>query len=116
MLLFRYLESLSVSLAKEKRWSEAVHVGRKACRAAEEEAKSLCDDGLRPSAPCIEAQLSSSCLMLAIMLRDGSSKPESLAVSEAIFGKILAKAKLLYAEVQGADNSIPPAAARTACR
>ena len=72
MLLFRYLESLSVSLAKEKRWSEAVHVGRKACRAAEEEAKSLCDDGLRPSAPCIEAQLSSSCLMLAIMLRDGS--------------------------------------------
>jgi hypothetical protein len=54
--------------------------------------------------------------MLAIMLRDGSSRPESLAESEAIFGKILAKAKLLYAEMQGADDSIPPAAARTACR
>ena len=93
-----------------------MHVGRKACRATDEEAKSLCHNGLGPSTPCIEAQLSSSCLMLAIMLRDGSSRPESLAESEAIFGKILAKAKLLYAEMQGADDSIPPAAARTACR
>lgn len=110
------MESLSVCLAKEQRWVEAVHFGRKACRASEEEAKLICSDGINLSATCIEAKLSSSCLMLAIMLRDGSSSPESAAESEAAFGKILALGKQLFADAQRAGVNIPPVAARTACR
>ncbi len=116
LFFFRYLESLSVSLAKEQRWMEAVHFGRQACTASEEEAGSLCSERLRPSATCIEAKLSSSCLMLAIMLRDGNFSLESTLESETIFGKILALGKRLFQEAQMTGVSMPPSAARTACR
>jgi hypothetical protein len=114
-LLCRYLESLSVCLAKEQRWGEAVHFGRKACAASHAHATLLCRHELQLDAACVDARLSSSCLMLAIMLRDSSSQ-ESVAEAEAIFGKILAAGKQVFAEAQGAGVSVPPAAARTACR
>ena len=115
-LLLRFLESYSVCLAKERRWDEAVHFGRKACSASEAKAKTLCGDQSHLTAKCIDASLPSSCLMLAIMLRDGSSNEASLAESEAIFGKILATGKQLFAESQQAGTPVSPTAARTACR
>jgi hypothetical protein len=105
-----------VCLAKEQRWSEAVHFGRKACSASEADSILLCGDELRLSAGCIDARLSSACLMFAIMLRDSGSSRESRSESEAVFGKILAAGKQVFAKAEEAGVSVPPAAARTACR
>jgi hypothetical protein len=114
------MESLSVCLAKEQRWDEAIYFGRKACIASEEEAKIQCGDKLHLRESCIDASLQSSCLMLAIMLRDSASRQEttsaSLSESEIMFEKILATGKQLFAEAQKAGVTVSHAAARTACR
>jgi hypothetical protein len=115
-LFFSFLESLSVCLAKERRWADALHFGRKACSASEADAKLLCIDKKRISATCIDARLSSSCLNVAIILRDGNASPESLAESEAVFERIIATGKQVFAEAHQASVSVPSAAARTACR
>ena len=115
-LHLRYLESFSVCLAKERRWDDAVHFGRKACSASKARAKLVCGDQSHLSEKCIDASLPSSCLMLAIMLRDSSSGQVSLEESEAVFGQILATAKQLFADSQQAGITVSSTAARTACR
>ena len=115
-LFFSFLESLSVCHAKERRWADALYFGRKACSASEADAKLLCSDKMHISATCIDARLSSSCLNVAIILRDGKANPESLAESEAVFERIIATGKQVFAEAQRANVSVPSVAARTACR
>ena len=102
-------------LAKEKRWAEAVHVGRKACAASETHVAAACASDAR-SAACCEARVSSSCLMLAIMLRDSSPGPQSAAEAEAVFAGIIAAGKTVFAEAEEAGVAVADAVARTACR
>ena len=109
------MESLAVCLAKEQRWAQAVHFGRKACAASQTDATAVCAREAS-SAACCEARVSSSCLMLAIMLRDSSPDPQAAAESEAVFATIIAAGKAVFAEAEEAGVAVPGAVARTACR